>query len=248
MNETVLRQTPFGAGLLTAPRVCVGANRETFGRTVCGVRDPRTTKKQSMFSVGLLTALTVLVLTTMVSLAQEVATNPPPAVTNALPSDSAPVAPIAAAAPTNEPTIVTSEHLQADYLHNVGTFEGNVLAVDPRMTVRADKMTVFFGGTNVVTDTGTNTIRTVQKIVADGAVVITSPDNKKSSSEHAEYTAEDGKVVLTGTPRVESPDGVVTGQKISFWRGSQKMDVVAGPTETNRTRLIIYPEDQRKKE
>ena len=180
--------------------------------------------------------------------AQDAATNPPPAATNALATGAATAAPVAAATPTNEPTIVTSEHLQADYLHNVGTFEGNVLAVDPRMTVRADKMTVFFGGTNVVTSAGTNTTRSVQKIIADGAVVITSPDNKKSNSEHAEYTAEDGKVLLVGNPRVETPDGVVTGQKISFWRGSQKMDVVAGPTETNRTRLIIYPEEQRKKE
>jgi len=180
--------------------------------------------------------------------AQETATNASLAATNSLAVGAVTVSPIPAPTPTNEPTIVTSEHLQADYLNNVGTFTGNVLAVDPRMTVRADKMTVFFGGTNVVTDSGTNTTRTVQKIVADGAVVITTPDNKKSNSEHAEYTADDGKVVLTGNPRVESPDGVVTGQKISFWRGSQKMDVVAGPTETNRTRLVIYPEDQRKKE
>ena len=194
-------------------------------------------------------ALLIVVLTVApIAPAQDAATNPPPAATNALATSAATAAPPAAAAPTNEPTIVTSEHLQADYLHNVGTFEGNVLAVDPRMTVRADKMTVFFGGTNIVTATGTNTARSVQKIVADGAVVITSPDNKKSNSEHAEYTAEDGKVLLMGNPRVETPDGVVIGQKITFWRGSQKMDVVAGPTETNRTRLIIYPEEQRKKE
>jgi lipopolysaccharide transport protein LptA len=194
----------------------------------------------------------ILLIVTLTSaplaLAEDAATNPPPTATNATVTGAAAPAPLAAPAPTNEPTIVTSEHLEADYLHNVGTFTGNVLAVDPRMTVRADKMTVFFGGTNIVTDAGTNATRTVQKIVADGAVVITTPDNKKSNSEHAEYTAEDGKVVLTGNPRVESPDGNVTGQQITFWRGSQKMDVVAGPTETNRTRLIIYPEEQRKKE
>jgi lipopolysaccharide transport protein LptA len=149
---------------------------------------------------------------------------------------------------TNEPTIVTSERLQADYLHNVGTFEGNVLAVDSRMTVRADKMTVFFGGTNIVTSAGTNSTRTVQKIIAEGGVVITTPDNKKSNSDHAEYTSADGKVVLTGNPHAESAEGVVTGQRIIFWRDSQKMDVEAGSAQTNRTRLIIYPEEQRKKE
>jgi lipopolysaccharide export system protein LptA len=51
--------------------------------------------------------------------------------------------------------------------------------------------------------------------------------------------------VLTGHPRAESSDGVVTGKKITFWRDSQKMDVEAEPGATNRTRLLIYPEQQR---
>jgi lipopolysaccharide transport protein LptA len=166
------------------------------------------------------------------------ATSPPPATAKS---------PLPGTGSTNEPTIITSEQLHGDYAHNVGTFEGNVLAVDPRMTVRADKMTVFFGGTNVVTSMGTNTTRSISKIIAEGAVVITTPDNKKSNSDRADYTANDGQVVLTGHPRAESSDGVVTGKKITFWRDSQKMDVEADPGATNRTRLLIYPEDQRKK-
>jgi lipopolysaccharide transport protein LptA len=170
------------------------------------------------------------------------ATSPPPAVAKP---------PLPTSSSTNEPTIITADHLHGDYAHNVGTFEGNVLVVDPRLTVRADKMTVFFGATNVLTTVGTttttNTTRSVQKIIADGAVVMTTPDNKKSNSEHAEYTAGDGKVVLTGGhPRAESADGVVTGDKITFWRDSQRMDVENTQTETNRPRLLIYPEDQRK--
>jgi len=164
-------------------------------------------------------------------------TSPPPAAVKS---------PLPAGGSTNEPTIITCEQLHGDYAHNVGTFEGNVWAVDPRMTVRADKMTVFFGGTNVVTTTGTNTTRSIQKIIAEGGVVINTPDNKKSNSDHAEYTAVDGQVVLTGHPRAESADGVVTGKKITFWRDSQRMDVVADPGETNRTKLLIYPEEQRK--
>ena len=170
------------------------------------------------------------------------ATSPPPAVAKS---------PLPIAGSTNEPTIITADYLHGDYAHNLGTFEGNVLVVDPRMTVRADKMTVFFGATNVLTAVGatttTNATRSVKRIVADGAVVITTPDNKKSNSEHAEYTADDGRVVLTGGhPRAESADGVVTGEKITFWRDSQRMDVENTQTETNRPRLLIYPEQQRK--
>jgi lipopolysaccharide transport protein LptA len=180
--------------------------------------------------------------------AGEPATNPPPAAPKPPETNAPAKSPPSAAGAATEPTIITADHLQGDYLHSLGTFEGNVLAVDPRMTVRADKMTVFFGGTNVVTSTGTNTTRSVQKLIAEGGVVITTPDNKKTNSDRAEYTAGDGKVVLTGHPRAESADGIVTGQKITFWRDSQKMDVEADQTETNRTRLLIYPEEQRKKE
>ena len=159
---------------------------------------------------------------------------------------------------TNEPTVVTSERLHVDYAHNVGTFEGNVLAVDPRITVRADKMTVFFAGsTNSNKTTAANTPkpaagadsdlgRSVDKIIAEGAVVITTPENKRSNSDQAEYTSADGKVILTGHPVVRSPDGTVSGTRIIFWRGSEKMDVESDETSTNRTKLIIYPEEQRK--
>jgi lipopolysaccharide transport protein LptA len=177
-------------------------------------------------------------------------TNPPP--------------PVAVAAATNavaaatEPTVVTSEHLHVDYAHNVGTFEVNVLAVDPRITVRADKMTVFFASNSPSNKTAAASTpkpaagadsdlgRSVDKIIAEGAVVITTPDNKKSNSERAEYTSADGKVILTGHPIVQSPDGTVTGSRITFWRGSEKMDVESDQTDTNRTKLIIYPEEQRK--
>jgi lipopolysaccharide transport protein LptA len=178
-------------------------------------------------------------------------TSPPPAIAKP---------PLPVASSTNEPTIITADILHGDYAHNLGTFEGNVLVVDPRITVRADKMVVFFGNTNILVTatvtnatgitspiTTTNTTRAVQKIIADGAVVMTTPDNKKTNSEHGEYTAGDGRVVLTGGhPRAESADGVVTGDKITFWRDSQRMDVENSQTETNRPRLLIYPEDQRK--
>ena len=189
-----------------------------------------------------LTFLIVLLASAPILRAENAATNSPPA-TNVSATAAAANSPVASGGATNEPTVITAEVLHGDYLHNLGTFEGNVLAVDPRMTVRADKMTVFFGGTNVVTSAGTNTTRTVQKIIAEGGVVINTPDNKKTKSDRAEYTAGDGKVVLTGHPSAESSDGVVTGQRITFWRDSQKMDVESSQTETNRSRLLIYPEE-----
>lgn len=163
---------------------------------------------------------------------------------------------------TNEPTEITSKKLDVDYLHNLGTFEGDVLVTDPRIGIRADKMVVFFTAkdTNTtakvktkttndvaaVTAKGTNTNnRAIEKIFADGGVVITQ-ENKKATSEHAEYWAEEGKVILTGNPKLQNPEGTITGKRITFWRGSQRMEVESDAADTNRTRLVIFPEATKK--
>ena len=149
-------------------------------------------------------------------------------------------------ASTNEPTVINSDRMQSDYLNNVGTFEGNVVVIDPRLTLRADQMTVFFGGTNNIVNGTTNQVRAIQHIVATGAVEI-HLDQKKATCDQADYTTSDDKAILTGTPKVETPEGVVTGKKITIWHGKEKMDVESDVTDTNRTRLLIYPEEQRKK-
>ncbi len=138
---------------------------------------------------------------------------------------------------TNEPTIITSD--RAQYMQSTVTFEGNVLAVDPRITVRADKVVAYFA-------MGTNVSRQVQPMVATGSVLI-SQDDRKATSENAEYFAAENKVTLTGNPKVETPQGTISGQRITFWQGQEKMDVDSG-SDTNRTRLIFYPGEQRKKD
>ena len=151
-----------------------------------------------------------------------------------------------ARASTNEPTVINSDRMQSDYISNVGTFEGNVVVIDSRLTLRADKMTVFFGGTNNIVNGITNQARSVQRIISIGAVEI-HLDQKKATCDNADYTTGDDKAILTGSPKVETPDGIVTGKKITIWHGKEKMDVESDVTDTNRTRLIIYPEEQRKK-
>jgi len=147
---------------------------------------------------------------------------------------------VAATVTTNrEPTNITSDRLQVDYAHNTGTFEGNVLVIDTRITLRADKMVVLFAG-GATPGNSTNANGSIQRVLADGGVVITQGE-RKATSEHAEYTAGDGKVVLTGRPRVEQPGGTVTGEKITFWRGEHRMDVESLPAE-ERTRVTIYPD------
>ena len=113
------------------------------------------------------------------------------------------------------------------------------MAVDIRCVVSCSLGTPISGSVNDEYVQGTGLIKTT------GSVVI-NQDKKLAHSEKADFTTADDKVVLTGNPRVESPDGTVSGRQITIWHGQEKMDVEADQTDTNRTRLIIFPEEQRK--
>ncbi|MCX7916368.1 MAG: hypothetical protein N3A53_08730 [Verrucomicrobiae bacterium] len=154
-------------------------------------------------------------------------------VSRASDESSAPAAP--------QPTIVTSEKLSVDYLQNIGTFSGNVLVIDPRITVRADQMVVWFErATNTMTGSRSGELagRQLSRILAKGGVVITLND-RKAKADEAEYTAHDGRVVLSGQPELNTPDGRVSGETIVFWRDTKKIEV------ESRTRLLFYPDEPR---
>jgi len=86
---------------------------------------------------------------------------------------------------------------------NVGVFTGHVKVLDPRFSVQSDKLTVYLRKGQ---DQG------LERAVADGNVGVVrerpdpntgQPTRAVGRSDHAVYTAADGNVELTGTPRVQ---------------------------------------------
>jgi lipopolysaccharide transport protein LptA len=86
---------------------------------------------------------------------------------------------------------------------NVGVFTGHVKVLDPRFSVQSDKLTVYLRKGQ---DQG------LERAVADGNVGVVrerpdpntgQPTRAIGRSDHAVYTASDGNVELTGTPRVQ---------------------------------------------
>jgi lipopolysaccharide transport protein LptA len=86
---------------------------------------------------------------------------------------------------------------------NVGVFTGHVKVLDPRFSLQSDKLTVYLRKGE---DQG------LERAVADGNVGLvreradpntSQPVRAVGRSDHAVYTASDGNVELTGTPRVQ---------------------------------------------
>lgn len=86
---------------------------------------------------------------------------------------------------------------------NTGVFTGHVKVVDPRFNLQSDKLTVYLRKGQ---DQG------LERAVADGNVGVVrdrpdpntgQPTRAVGRSDHAVYTATDGNVELSGTPRVQ---------------------------------------------
>ncbi|MEY2491818.1 MAG: hypothetical protein QOH24_769 [Verrucomicrobiota bacterium] len=86
---------------------------------------------------------------------------------------------------------------------NVGVFTGHVKVLDPRFSLQSDKLTVYLRKGE---DQG------LERAIADGNVGLvreradpntSQPVRAVGRSDHAVYTASDGNVELSGTPRVQ---------------------------------------------
>lgn len=125
-------------------------------------------------------------------------------------------------------SIITSDRLDVDRGNNTAIFEGNVHVKDPKGEIWADRMEVFYG------DNG----RKVDKIVCMGKNVIILSRRRKSRSDKAIYTAIDGKIVLTGDPRIDHGKHVYRADKIIMFKDTDK--VIFEP----KARLILHPEGE----
>lgn len=109
-------------------------------------------------------------------------------------------------APTNEAVTTEIYANEADFNSKdyVGTFSGQVIVKDPRFNLQADKLTVYLSRGKE---------QGLEKAIAEGNVAVVreapgeaggAPVRSVGRAERAVYTAKDGNVELTGTPRVQS--------------------------------------------
>lgn len=123
-------------------------------------------------------------------------------------------------------TVVTSDKLTFDYKKLFALFENNVVVSDPRLQLRADRLTIIF------TEDGK-----AQSVKAEGKVLLTQ-DDKKARADVATYDVLSGKIILAGgPPQVMQGRNIMEGEVITFWRDDQRVEC------RPRARLVIYTDD-----
>jgi lipopolysaccharide export system protein LptA len=116
------------------------------------------------------------------------------------------------------------------------TFSGSVVAQTPTGVLHSNFMDVYFTPAPGAQPPGKSSQSgQVSKIVARGAVELQQP-GRKGSGEQLEYTAEDGKFVLTGSsaapPRLaDQVRGTVTGNALIFNDRDDSVMVSGGPSK-----------------
>jgi len=108
--------------------------------------------------------------------------------------------------PTDGPvtTEIYADEALFDSQKYIGTFIGRVIVKDPRFNIQADKLTVYLGQGEQ---------KGLDRAIAEGNVGVVReqpgenggpPVRSVGRAEKAIYTAGDGNVELTGSPRVQS--------------------------------------------
>ncbi len=140
-----------------------------------------------------------------------------------------PAKPAKAGEDTNS-TVITSTQLSFDQQKRQAVFEGNVVVTDREIKILSDRLDVFFTEDNKV-----------DRIEAEGRVTIIRND-LKASGEKATYDMKEGKMQLTGNPRIQRGQDTLTGETVTLWRNSRRILcepnarlVIASEQEMNRS-------------
>ena len=145
----------------------------------------------------------------------------------ALPSNSAPVGALNKDR-SGLPITVKSNELTADNKGKTAIFTGKVVAKQGDITIYADKITINYGAAKGEVD----------RIEAQGSVRIIQ-QNRTGIASNATYHSREGRIILTGNPKVIQGTDTISGETITYLIDEDR-SVVTGGVNT-RVEAVIQP-------
>jgi lipopolysaccharide export system protein LptA len=127
------------------------------------------------------------------------------------------------------PVHIVSDRLEAYQQQQKVIFIGNVVAKQGELTIRGDRMTIFYLEENNPQPNEEGLAGKVDRIEVDGGVHI-SQKEIVATGEHVVYFNEENKIILTGKPRVERGKDSIQGEKITLFLDTEKSVVEGGPS------------------
>ena len=128
------------------------------------------------------------------------------------------------------PITVKSNEMTADNKGKTAIFSGKVVAKQGDITIFSDKLIVNYSNNN----------GDVEKVEALGNVRIVQM-NRIGFADQAVYDSRNGRIVLTGTPRVVQGGDSISGKVITYYVDDEKSDVSSGGDPKARVEAVINP-------
>ena len=138
----------------------------------------------------------------------------------------------------DQPIIINSDTLEIDNKRRIVTFHGNVDARESDLTIKCQKMLLYYKDT-AGDQASDNSDLKIDKIIAKGKVKISRSDGGLATADEAVYNQKDETVVLTGKPVVKQGDYFVEGAKITLFL-KENRSVVEG-SKTIKVRAVMSP-------
>jgi lipopolysaccharide export system protein LptA len=133
------------------------------------------------------------------------------------------------------PITIKSNEMAADNKGRTAAFSGNVVAKQGDITIFSDKLVVNYAAKG----------GEVEKVEAIGNVRIVQ-QNRTGFAGQALYNSHDGRIVLTGNPRVVQGGDSISGKIISYFVDDDKSDVSSGGDPKSRVEAVINPQARKK--
>ncbi len=145
-------------------------------------------------------------------------------------ASAAPAFAAAGAAEKNDgqPITIRSNELQADTKGRTATFIGKVVAKQGEITIFADRLVVRYA------EKGGD----LEKVEASGNVRIVQK-NRIGTARYGVYQTREGKITLSGSPKVVQGKDMITGKEITYFVNEERSVVTGGPED--RVEAVIYP-------
>jgi len=132
-----------------------------------------------------------------------------------------------------QPITIRSNELQADTKNRTATFIGKVVAKQGDITIFADRLVVRYAeqGGDVETVEAIGNVRIVQ-------------ENRIGTAQQGVYKTREGKITLSGTPKVVQGKDMITGREITYFVNEERSVVTGGPE--SRVEAVLYPKGKGK--
>lgn len=128
------------------------------------------------------------------------------------------------------PITIKSNEMSADNKGKTAIFSGKVVAKQGDVTIFADKLVVSYADKR----------EDVEKVEAAGNVRIVQ-QNRTGFAAQAVYDSRNGRIVLTGSPRVVQGGDSISGKMITYYVDDDKSEVSSGGDPKARVEAVINP-------